>query len=265
MGRDRVVALAIALLCMSAIGVSATTLESTVSQTPDDVIDFDTTQLPFGDQSTSDIDDQIQRNKQSQAVSADEDDGQASTSQSRQSDSEAREQRTDQSRSRDESQSSKDETDTTRTSEASDSLLRQLLDLLVELAPLLVALVALALVYRYRDRLLALLVAPLALLGRERSDAAPSATDPWGDAAPTDEIDWAWYAMVRRLDIDRPWTKTPAECRRAAVDAGLDPAAVETLTRLYREKRYRGDGLNDAGRARIDECIERLGLGRAAG
>jgi disulfide bond formation protein DsbB len=129
------------------------------------------------------------------------------------------------------------------------------------LLAVLLALALLALAYRYRDRLLALLVAPLAVFGTGgATSSAGRGRDPWANVDPSDRIDRAWYAMVRHLDVERPWAKTPDECRSAAVDAGLDPEAVRTLTRLFRQNRYASDGLSAARRERAMDSFERLDI-----
>lgn len=266
MDRERIVSLAVAVLCMLAIGVSATTLETTVSQTPDDMIDFNDRTLPLGDESTSDIDRQIERNKDSrgeeESGSPDSGSGGAGSA-GRAGDGSG-------------APSSNDADDASQSSDPSQSGLERLggdgpiptaaqagQRTFWNILPYLLALLLLALAYRYRERLRALLLAPLALLGsgghhgRDGRDR-----DPWEGAEPDDEVERAWFAMVRQTDLERPWAKTPSECREAAIEAGLDPDAVGVLTRTYREKRYRGTGPTDTHRARARECLDQLNVGR---
>lgn len=58
------------------------------------------------------------------------------------------------------------------------------------------------------------------------------------DAAVTNEVYRAWREMTRVLDVSRPASSTPQEFAAAAIDAGLDPADVETLTDLFERVRY---------------------------
>lgn len=51
--------MAIALLCIAAVGVSATTLESTVSTDPDDAISFEYDRVPLGSDLVRSIDDEL--------------------------------------------------------------------------------------------------------------------------------------------------------------------------------------------------------------
>lgn len=251
---ERTASIAIVALCMTAIGVSATTLDSTVSQTPDDIIDVDQDRIPLGDDSSGEVGEQIDQNKQAQERGAT---GSGQESQ--------------QQRPGDGQQQPAGGDGDPQVAQQSDGsgtlagLGERLAGSLLDLLPIVLALVALALAYRYRERLLGLLLAPVAAFGAGRQDsAADQQSDPWGASAPADEVDRAWYAMVRRLDVDQPWTKTPDECRAAAVDAGLDPDAVGTLTRVFREKRYAGDGPAPRDRERARQCLDRLDFGGAA-
>ena len=270
---DRITSIGIAMLCMAAIGVSATTLDSTVSQTPDDVIDVDDWPLPLGDQSTSDIDRQIQANKQSQEDEGDassdgeqaEEDRPAPDSNSEQEERKAKPGETGESQPNERPADSSERSSLGGSGDElvlgafSQSLLQRLLALLEKLLPFLVALVLLALAYRYRERLLALLLAPLGVIETDGDvGQAGRDRDPWEDVTLADEVDRAWYEMVSRLDIERPWAKTPDECRRVAVEQGLDPAVVSTLTETFREKRYRGGEPSATHRERATWCREQL-------
>lgn len=248
---ERTASIAIVALCMTAIGVSATTLDSTVSQTPDDIIDVDQDRLPLGDDSSGEVGDQIDQNKEAQENGGN---GNQDSSQQQQPGGDQQQP----AGGSGEPQVSQQSAGSGLMPGLGADLLQRLFDLL----PLLLGLVALALAYRYRERLLGLLLAPLAAFesGRDGTDAGVD-EDPWADFAPADEVDQAWYAMVRRLDVDRPWTMTPDECRSAAVDAGLDPDAVRTLTRVFREKHYAGGDPTTQHRERARQCLDRLGIG----
>lgn len=73
--------------------------------------------------------------------------------------------------------------------------------------------------------------------------------------------------MVRELDVERPWSLTPGECRRAAVEAGMDPEAVGTLTRAFREVRYGERPVTDERRERALRSADRIagGVDRVGG
>lgn len=134
------------------------------------------------------------------------------------------------------------------------------------LLPLLVALgvvlVAVALGYRYRTHLPGV-VLPLEdnQGGPTRTGAGPTGTDSaadWPHEPPSNEVQRAWLTMVRRANPDRPWTRTPSECASAAVAAGVDPHAVDTLTRLFEEVRYAGAPVTDERRQQAQVHLQRL-------
>ncbi|MFB6219563.1 MAG: DUF4129 domain-containing protein, partial [Halobacteriaceae archaeon] len=52
------------------------------------------------------------------------------------------------------------------------------------------------------------------------------------------EVYRAWQEMATLVGGDRPETSTPGEFADDAVAAGMDPADVEELTRLFEEVRY---------------------------
>ncbi|MFC4246319.1 DUF4129 domain-containing protein [Natribaculum luteum] len=60
------------------------------------------------------------------------------------------------------------------------------------------------------------------------------------DASDTldNEIYRTWRDMTRLLEVDRPETSTPGEFATAAVEAGMDRAHVNELTRLFEDVRY---------------------------
>lgn len=271
MNRSRLVSLGVAALCMTAIGVSATTLDGTVSTKPDDAIDLNFKSLPIGQDSAEDIDREIKANQQRSA------DGQSAQSADTDESGET-EANKDVDRPGAESQASdpRDSGPKEQSSQSQqgpgagpkppeESLLERLLDLLRDLLPAILALLGVAAVavfaYRYRARLLALAAVPFGLAAHE-AETQTSSVQPWDNVDFGDDVERAWYAMVQHVGIDRAWAKTPDECRRQAVAAGLDPAAVETLTETFREARYAENGPTPDHERRARESLDRLGLGR---
>lgn len=101
----------------------------------------------------------------------------------------------------------------------------------------------------------------MALAGwlRERPWASgEDATDAWPPSRPANDVHGAWVSMVERADVDRPRTRTPGECARAAVDAGLEDEAVATITQLFVEVKYAGQALTDDRQQRARQWAERL-------
>jgi hypothetical protein len=80
-------------------------------------------------------------------------------------------------------------------------------------------------------------------------------TADWPEGTPSNEVGLAWVEMGRTVDVSDPHALTPGEWQTAAVEAGLDPEPVRTITETFREVRY-GPGslspsqLNDVRRAR---------------
>lgn len=108
-----------------------------------------------------------------------------------------------------------------------------------------------------------LVVAALATTVRMRSDGEPAraVTEPepahdlagvasvagdaadrieGGDADPGNAVYRAWTDMTDHLDVPNAHTASPAAFRATALDAGMAPRHVDTLTDLFREVRYGG-------------------------
>ncbi|QLH78884.1 DUF4129 domain-containing protein [Halosimplex rubrum] len=88
----------------------------------------------------------------------------------------------------------------------------------------------------------------LGSLARRRRTGGPSAGDDggrtpaaWPRGDPDETVARAWVDLVERADIADPAARTPAEVSRTAVESGLDPEAVETLTEAFRASRYGGE------------------------
>lgn len=209
----RYLTLVLALVCMSAVGITATTLESSLSTDPDDVIDFEYTFLPFGEDDVRDV--KLERRANAAGGSAADSSDQQSTSAS-------------------------------------------LVGLLWTLLAALLALVALALAYRYRRRFFAALGAGRDWLADRTPAPTGSGASSWPSSEPADDLQRAWLAMVERANPDRPWTRTPAEVARAAVNAGIDSETVRTLTIHFEEVRYGNAPLTEERRRQARQWLDRL-------
>lgn len=110
------------------------------------------------------------------------------------------------------------------------------------LAVLAALAVAAALYYRYTR-------------GSESDDEPRPAFD---DADPDSEVERAWLALVRRVETDRPETRTPGEWATLAADDGLDADAVATLTRAFESVRYGGSEETAERRQRVRRALARL-------
>lgn len=231
---------------------------------PDDVINFRWEQLPVGQDSAKDLKDEMESNERSQ-------DG--TTGQKRQ----AGDRNQQQGGGGDQSGTSgiSQEPDPREMGlgpgearsviEGRQDLLSRLLDLLPYILMALVALVVLSLMYRYRERLWALVLLPVGLImavvpGRSGSRRGGGGR-PMKSYDPQNEVEHAWYEMVKRLDIDDIQSRTPGEIARRAIETGMEPGAVETLTQTFQDIRYGGHPVSDGHRDRAREGMRKLGLG----
>lgn len=210
---QRYLTILLALSCMTAVGFTATTLESSLTTKPDDVIDFSYEYLPIGEESVKEVKRESRANQRNDPSSAD-------------------------------------------SSKSPDQ--NSLFDLLTKLLALLALLAAVALGYRYRDRLLALALAVGGVVTDRGPTTGASGAATWPSSQPSNDVHKAWLMIVQRANVERPWTRTPAECARAAVDAGMDAEAVERLTTLFEEVRYGGAPVTDERRQQAREWFERL-------
>jgi len=260
MNRETGAWLAVALLSISAMGVSATTLESTMATDANDVIDLDYDQVPIGQDTASNVLDEIEGDQReaepASSMKANPGEQRDSTS-SKPAESQSQQQQQKQEHRQDES---------AETGPVMPSLLDRLLALLTALLPYLLALAAVlgavGLAVRYRDRLLAAFEDPDETGDTDGATPADS-TDPL-EGSPAHAVERAWLGMVRHLDLDRPGTMTTSECASAAIEAGLDREAVARLTETYEEVRYGGRPVTDQREEAAEQSRDRLDVGGGA-
>lgn len=215
----------VGVCCIVALGVSATTLESSLSTSPDDVIDLDYDELPIGQESLADAKKQaIQKGKPDTR-------GDPSDVQS-QSDNP---QTSDQSQSQGRGQG-------TGLGYGVPSLLDRLLGLLYSLLAYAAVTLAIGLAaaagYRYRDRIRD----HLAGLWPESDRAGESLwvrdEDQGYALEATNPVHEAWLELLDRAGIDDPHARSPRESARRAVENGLPREPVERVTREFEAVRY---------------------------
>lgn len=260
MNAERYVLVVVAVCCVLAAGVAASTLDSSLEQDPDDAVDLDYSLLPVGEDTVMEI--------QNEA-----DGGGGDPSSGSGSDSETTKQkRADQgevaevsqpSEQGDQSGGSSDQGPMSGGGSGDDpggfgpGDVFTLLDLLWALLPWLILLVLLALAYRYRDRLVALGAAVWSWLS-DRTARDGAGRGQWPRTVPSNAIHRGWLRMVGLTDVDRPQSRTTAECQQAAIDQGLDPDAVQSLTDRFREVRYAGEPVTSERVDEVEESLRRI-------
>lgn len=230
---------------------------------PDDVITFRWEQLPVGQESAKNLKDEMESNKRSnQGTQAQRPQGGVGDSQEGgggQSGGSSTNQGSDQS------EMGLGPGDARSVIEEQEDLLNRLLDLLPYILMVLLALIALSLTYRYRARLWALVLLPFGLLMSVIPNLIGS-THGKGNRQiknynPQNQVEYAWYNMVKRLDIEDIQSRTPGEIAQQAIATGMDQQAVEMLTRAFQDIRYGGHPVSDGHRKRAREGMRKLGLG----
>ncbi|MFB6165576.1 MAG: DUF4129 domain-containing protein [Haloarculaceae archaeon] len=254
MNGERVATLALALCCLFALGTAAGMLHSSVSTTPDDVINVDYARLPLPTDQAQRLKSRFQRPS-----------GHSSTiRRSRPADAgdvRARRSRPD---SADDPRPANDVRDGPKRAHRggndgsrSDAgrrpttpslldrllaLLRALLAFLLGVVPWLLLLAGVAVAVAARDRIAAALRPHLARLAPgARGDGEADAPAP----APENEVERAWVEMVERLGLADDRSRTAGECARQAVESGVDPDVVEQITRPFRAVTYGGETVTD--------------------
>lgn len=254
MNARAIATLVVAFACITSVGVASTTLESSLSSTPDDVINVGHDLIPISPSDTGAL---------KEAITASED-GSGDTSAEKASDGsmtkqgsgdDGEEQRNQ--RRGDEGSSGHQQSDTeeNRQSGSGEEESRQSLGGLGDVPdpgqswlPLLIAVLVLALLVRYRDRVAAFLEPP------ESGESG----EPIGVPAPKNDVERAWVAIVGATRIENPWRKTPAECADAAVEKGLDADAVQRIRRVFEDVKYGDREVTEARRDEVHRNLDRL-------
>jgi len=255
MTTNRLLPLVVSLCCITALGVSATTLESSLSTSPDDVIDVQYEQLPLGKEQLGDVKQQV----------------------SRPGDPE-----TDSQSGNPETPSNQDPPDSGETSQSQGSegamgfgmgvgvpsLVDRLLDLLRDLLLYGVAVLSIGLAsaagYRYRGRIRDRLAALLPETGR--TDESLWVRDE-ADAYDTDAsnaVDRAWLRLLDHADITDAGTQSPRAVATLAVERGLDRQAVDVITREFEAIRYGPAEPTQDRCSRVEHAVDQLDGQRTA-
>lgn len=83
-------------------------------------------------------------------------------------------------------------------------------------------------------------------------------TDEWPPATPDNVISRAWLELTTAIEVDDPVVKTPGEWQTAAIEAGLDPVAVRTITRTFEAVSYGETPATAEQRERVKAALSEL-------
>jgi hypothetical protein len=250
MNAQSVATVAVAVACIVSVGVASTTLESSLSSTPDDAIDFEWDQVPLNPE---------QGGALKRAITAPQEDGSESVSQEPSDgplqkqgggDGPDRQSRQSGESSDRQSAASADRQSSSGGTDQSNSVggFGPIPDFKQSWLPLLIALLILALLVKYRDRV-------AAIFEPERTDAPGGRR---GVPDPANDVERAWLAVVGASRLKNPWQRTPAECAAAAVENGLNADAVERIRRVFEEVRYGEREVTEARRDEVRRNLSRL-------
>jgi hypothetical protein len=255
MNRSRAVAVLIAVLSVSALGVAATTLEATLSSEPDDAINPDWDRLPIGEDDAATIQEEIADGSgDGETKRSDPGDGNAETGGAGDGGDDARSageiQQEASANGREGEHADSSGGGDERSSAASSGLetasgtdvwtsmngLQALPSSRLRLPLALVGVfVTGAVAYRYRATLRALLGSASA---SGSADAPISDAESWPGVEPSNVVDRAWLTMMDRVDPERPETMTTAECAALAREQGADAAATEAIITAFERVHY---------------------------
>lgn len=252
--RSRAVPVVLAVLAVSALGVASTTLETTLSTDPDEVIDPDWSRLPIGQDEAAAIQNEM-------AEADDSDRGGNAESRALEAEEEGSDTEVTPSDGEDDTSSGSGSSGLRTADGAGESTpLNRLLAMLSPLLQMLlggaVVVTIVAITYRYRTEL-------HALLGRESTIEPPVESLPepesWPGVEPSSVVDRAWLTVVDRIEAERPETMTVAECVALARQQGIDAAATEAIATAFERVHYGSSPVAE------EEHHARVGLRRLDG
>ena len=263
MDADRLFTVVVGVVLLAGIGMSATTLQSSIETTPDQAIDVDAASLPIGSDDIGRYEGHLDDSGSGTGPGGNSDDNQATGSAGSGSEE------PDSASGSDQSQADRRGAGQERASYLDEqsllewllSLLRALLAFLLRILPLLVLFGLLALAVAARDRIATVLSRFV-----DEDDDGDGDTGPGLQPAPTNDVAQAWYEMAALVDADLSETASPRQCATRAVDAGADQSAVERVTRAFEEVRYGHAAVTPERRQQardgLDDVRSQLGVDR---
>lgn len=261
---ERALTVVLVVCCLFALGASATTLESAVDTPPDDVIDFERGALPLPSDEVQHLKRQIQSGSNEQRERSNDADAEGG-SQDRADDDPSDGSATGESGDPSDGPMGASSGDgrLPAPSPGEDSLVDSLVGLLGDLLELLVGLLPAVFLaglvvagVHFRDRLRASLSGVGDRFGSE--DGPASGPDVRPEPSPSNDVERAWFEMVRRVGLADETARTPRECAAEAKDAGVDPGVVDALTETFEQVRYGGAPVTEQRRTRAQQHVQQV-------
>ncbi|WP_324664200.1 DUF4129 domain-containing protein [Haloarcula sediminis] len=261
MHTERLLSAGVAIVVIAAVGLSASTLETSMSTDPADAVDVQWDALPLGEDSQGDIEGAAEKLDETYRQSGDGGDtdsqgGKAGDTQAQ--NTQAGDGTAEPQQAGDEAGDPQDESagdaDTpagggAQSDSASDSGLSPagppwtlFLWLFVPLTFVFLA---------YRELRIA--------LGPDGDGPAADSLSP----APNNDVERAWAELVAQASVDRPRTRTPRDCARRAVEQGFDASQVDRLRRTFEDVQYGTTPPTDEQARLARESLARLDGERA--
>ncbi|WP_169302482.1 DUF4129 domain-containing protein [Halorientalis salina] len=282
----RVLSVLLVAGCLFAFTSLAGSLDSSISGTPDDLIDVDSGLLPIDSGQVSDVSDslneaeQSSENSDSSSASSQDapptEDGSAAAKTPGSGDETVTADAEPQGGAKGQSDDGGSDSSMQQDdgpgdkegfgpAERGQTLLERLLQVLEQLLPVFVGLLllgAVALLLHYRDRIWSAIVrylGPYIPWGGETTGSNSPLSRP-----PANGIERAWLDMVRSADVDVDSSATPREYASAAVSGGLHQDPVWELTDLFERVRYGRGEITPKDVTHAERCL-RESSGRSEG
>ncbi|WP_336023434.1 DUF4129 domain-containing protein [Halobellus salinisoli] len=253
MNGDRVLTLALALVCLLAVGSAAGSLESAVGSTPGEAVDLDYASLPVSGEGGG----EIQQTYRTLAGESGPSAGVMGSGAVRARQSQVSTESSDAGGPAAESNAS-----TLRTAALTRLLdfLQSLLARLLVVFGAIIALAVTALTARYGPRMIERYRQQSD--GDERSPPSEAGTQTVENGVdtprPQNEVTEAWHEMIRRLKLEDREPLTPRERAALARREGADANTVWSLTELFEEVQYGDAPVTEERRRRARACLDRL-------
>jgi hypothetical protein len=254
---NQLATLLVAGCALFAVATTGSTLDSAVSDTPAEAIEFDYSSLPVDGDSARELSRQVRESSE-----GDQERSQPNQAAQSENPSSNPQEASGQERQRSDGEDDQSKSSTQQSGAGLDdpSWLQQFLQWLLSLlVPLLMFLAAVAAIVgglwalrRYVDP------------GTGDDDEGAEWYRSPGTPSPTNDVSQAWYELMHRTGVAEEHHLTPRERVRTARRRVADADAAESLTNLFEETKYGTAGVTDERRRKARQWLDRA-LGNSSG